>query len=90
MIRITCYTKKNCEACHIMIRMIGNMIADINDDNSTNIVNINNMNPDKISDLKVNVFPTTIIEKNGKQFAKLEGTFPEDYVKDIIYKLEKE
>ena len=90
MIRITCYTRKNCEACCIMLSLIGGAVAEVNDDCNINIVNIDNIESNKISELGVRAFPTTIIEKNGKEFARLEGTFPEGYISDIIYKLEKE
>lgn len=90
MIRITCYTKKNCEACHTMISIIGNAVAEVNDDYNINIVNIANLPPNKLVELNVEVFPTTIIEKDNKEITRLKGTFPENYITDIIYKLEKE
>ena len=67
MIRITCYTKKNCEVCHTMISIIGNAVAEVNDDCNINIVNIANLPPNKLVELNVEVFPTTIIEKDNKE-----------------------
>ena len=90
MIKITCYTKKNCEACHTMISIIGNAVAEVNDDCNINIVNVANLPPNKLMELNAEVFPTTIIEKDNKEITRLKGTFHENYIIDIIYKLEKE
>ena len=73
-----------------MISIIGNAVAEVNDDCNINIVNVANLLPNKLVELNVEVFPTTIIEKDNKEITRLKGTFPENYITDIIYKLEKE
>jgi hypothetical protein len=73
-----------------MISIIGNAVAEVNDDCNINIVNVTNLPPNKLVELNVEIFPTTIIEKDNKEITRLKGTFPENYIIDIIYKLEKE
>lgn len=91
MIRIDCFTKDGCDACKIAIKNITDAINEA----SCNIT----LNIRKISGVAVATsikkFPTTIIYKETlshelKELARLEGTFPSDYIKDIINKLEKE
>ena len=58
-------------------------------------LNIRNTSLDDILRKEINKFPTTVIIKidndyNRKELARLEGSFPSDYIKDIINKLEKE
>lgn len=87
MIRIDCFTRNGCDACKIAIK---NITEAINEANCDITLNIRNTSLDDI-----NKFPTTVIIKvdndyNRKELARLEGSFPSDYIKDIINKLEKE
>ena len=43
----------------------------------------------ELNKLKVRIYPTTVIVKDGKEIARLEGTFPQAYVADVINKIEK-
>lgn len=92
MIRIDCFTRDGCDACKIAIK---NITDAINEANCDITLNIRNTNLDDILRKEITKFPTTIITKvdndyKRKELARLEGSFPSDYIKDIINKLEKE
>lgn len=92
MIRIDCFVKSECDACKIAVKSITNAINEANCDIT---LNIRNTNLDDILRKEITKFPTTVIIKvdndyKRKELARLEGSFPSDYIKDIINKLEKE
>lgn len=92
MIHIDCFIRNRCDACKIAIK---NITDAINEANCDITFNIHNMNLDDILRKKITKFPTTVITKvdndyKRKELARLEGSFPSDYIKDIINKLEKE
>lgn len=92
MIRIDCFTRDGCDACKIAIKNITDAINEVNCDIT---LNIRNTNLDDILRKEITKFPTTVITKvdndyKRKELARLEGSFPSDYIKDIINKLEKE
>ncbi len=92
MIRIDCFTRDGCDACKIAIK---NITDAINEANCDITLNIRNTNLDDIRRKEITKFPTTVITKvdndyKRKELARLEGSFPSDYIKDIINKLEKE
>ena len=89
MIRIDCFTRDGCDACKIAIKNITDAINEANCDITLNIR--------KISEVATSIkkFPTTIIYKETlshelKELARLEGSFPSEYIEDIINKLKKE
>lgn len=90
MIRIDCFVKSECDACKIAVKSITNAVNEASCDITLNIR--------KISEVAVATsikkFPTTIIYKETlshelKELARLEGSFPSEYIEDIIDKLEK-
>ena len=89
MIRIDCFIRDGCDACKIAIKNITDAINEANCDITLNIRKISEV----ITSIKK--FPTTIIYKETlshelKELARLEGSFPSEYIEDIIDKLEKE
>lgn len=89
MIRIDCFVKSGCDACKIAVKSITNAVNEASCDITLNIRNVSAV----VTNIKK--FPTTIIYKETlshelKELARLEGSFPSDYIKDIINKLEKE
>lgn len=89
MIRIDCFTRDGCDACKIAIK---NITDAINEANCDITLNIRNTNLDDILRKEITKFPTTVITKvdndyKRKELARLEGSFPSDYIKDIINKL---
>lgn len=91
MIRIDCFTRDGCDACKIAIK---NITDAINEANCDITLNIRNTNLDDILRKEITKFPTTVITKvdndyKRKELARLEGSFPSDYIKDIIDKLKE-
>lgn len=91
MIRIDCFTRDGCDACKIAIK---NITDAINEANCDITLNIRNTNLDDILRKEITKFPTTVITKvdndyKRKELARLEGSFPSDYIKDIINKLQQ-
>lgn len=91
MIRIDCFTRDGCDACKIAIK---NITEAINEANCDITLNIRNINLDDILKKEITKFPTTVITKvdndyKRKELARLEGSFPSDYIKDIIDKLQQ-
>lgn len=91
MIRIDCFTRDSCDACKIAIK---NITDAINEANCDITLNIRNTNLDDILRKEITKFPTTVITKvdndyKRKELARLEGSFPSDYIKDIIDKLKE-
>lgn len=91
MIRIDCFTRDCCDACKIAIK---NITDAINEANCDITLNIRNTNLDDILRKEITKFPTTVITKvdndyKRKELARLEGSFPSDYIKDIINKLQQ-
>lgn len=91
MICIDCFTRDSCDACKIAIK---NITDAINEANCDITLNIRNTNLDDILRKEITKFPTTVITKvdndyKRKELARLEGSFPSDYIKDIINKLQQ-
>lgn len=89
MIRIDCFTRDGCDACEIAIKNITDAINEVNCDIT---LNIRNTNLDDILRKEITKFPTTVITKvdndyKRKELARLEGSFPSDYIKELIDKL---
>lgn len=91
MIRIDCFTRDGCDACKIAIK---NITDAINEANCDITLNIRNTNLDDILRKEITKFPTTVITKvdndyKRKELARLEGSFPNDYIKELIDKLQQ-
>lgn len=91
MIRIDCFTRDGCDACKIAIK---NITDAINEANCDITLNIRNTNLDDILRKEITKFPTTVITKvdndyKRKELARLEGSFPSDYIKELIDKLKE-
>ena len=94
MIKIVLIVKEDCPACTIVKRVISEAINKINCNLTLKIVTTYNEN-------NVKVFPTTIFYKaksaintvfegNYEEIARLEGSFPIDYLNNVIDKLKLE
>lgn len=89
MIHIDCFIKEKCDACKIAVKNITNAVNEVNCDISLNIKKV------AANATGINKFPTIVISKKYpsnefKELSRLEGSFPSDYIKEIILKLEKE
>lgn len=96
MIKIVLIIKEDCPACSIVKRVITEAINKIDCNVTFKIVNGSNINLDCYN---IKVFPTTIFYKNEgsiltnviyNEIARLEGSFPIDYLNKIIDKLKLE
>ena len=96
MIKIVLIIKEDCLACSIVKRVITEAINKIDCEVTFKIVNGSNINLDCYN---IKVFPTTIFYKNEgsiltnviyNEIARLEGSFPIDYLNKIIDKLKLE
>ena len=96
MIKIVLIIKEDCPACSIVKRVITEVINKIDCNVTFKIVNGSNINLDCYN---IKVFPTTIFYKNEgsiltnviyNEIARLEGSFPIDYLNKVIDKLKLE
>ena len=96
MIKIVLIIKEDCPACSIVKRVITEAINKIDCNVTFKIVNGSNINLDCYN---IKVFPTTIFYKNEgsiltnviyNEIARLEGSFPIDYLNKVIDKLNLE
>ena len=96
MIKIVLIIKEGCPACSIVKKVITEAINKIDCDITFKIVNGSNINLDCYN---IKVFPTTIFYKNEgtiltntiyTEIARLEGSFPIDYLNKVIDKLKLE
>lgn len=97
MIKIVLIIKEDCPACSIVKRVITETINKIYCNVIFKTVNASNINLDYYN---IKVFPTTIFYKNVNivkmgppvynEIARLEGSFPIDYLNKVIDKLKLE
>lgn len=83
MVKIIVIIRDDCIACNVVKKVISQTINNINTEIILNITkNGERYNP--------KVYPTTIFEKNNEEIARLEGSFPIDYLNKVIDKLKLE
>lgn len=96
MIKIVLIIKEDCPACSIVKKVITQAINKIDCEITLKIINSSNVNLDCYN---IKVFPTTIFYKNTDsilrqpiytEIARLEGSFPIDYLNKVIDKLKLE
>lgn len=96
MIKIVLLIKEDCLACNIVKKVITQAINNINCDVTFKIVNGSNINLDCYN---IKIFPTTIFYKDEgsiltnviyNEIARLEGSFPIDYLNKVIDKIKAE
>lgn len=98
MIKIVLIIKEDCPACSIVKRVITEAINKINCDITFRVLSNKGFRADSYN---VKVYPTTIFYKtksakgtifegNFEEIARLEGSFPIDYLNKVIDKLKLE
>lgn len=88
MIKIVLIVKENCLACDIVKRVITQAINKAETD-----INLKTIMSNPIDDehYMVKKYPTTLfLDKSGMCLARLEGSFPIDYLNKVIDKLKLE
>ena len=83
MIKIIVIVRDDCIACNVVKKVISQAINNIDTEITLKITKDGEQYNPK-------VYPTTIFEKNNKKIAKLEGSFPIDYLNKVIDKLKLE
>ena len=98
MIKIVVITKPDCVACSIVKKVILEAINNINCDITFSTITSNEALKEN---LKIDIYPTTIFYRKSKtieeracghykEIARLEGSFPIDYLNKVIDKLKLE
>lgn len=87
MSKIELITKRNCEACTIMLHNIADVLDEVNTEITIKVVPVSTINIDVLSELNIKAYPTLIIKKDNKEIARLEGTFPKEYLIEVINKI---
>lgn len=89
MIKIKFYTKKNCDACKIAKKILGDVIFNLDKEINYNIIPNNEDHINDMLDDNIEHFPTTIIlDKNNKEVSRLTGTFTKFELLNELNKLE--
>lgn len=88
MIKIVLIVKENCVACDIVRRVITQAINKAETDISLRTIMSNPVDDDYYM---IKKYPTTLfLDKSGMCLARLEGSFPIDYLNRVINKLKLE
>lgn len=88
MIKIVLIVKENCLACDIVRRVITQAINKAETDISLRTIMSNPVDDDYYM---IKKYPTTLfLDKSGMCLARLEGSFPIDYLNRVINKLKLE
>ena len=88
MIKIVLIVKENCVACDIVRRVITQAINKAETDISLRIIMSNPIDDDYYM---IKKYPTTLfLDKSGMCLARLEGSFPIDYLNRVINKVKLE
>lgn len=87
MTNLILITRRNCEACSIMLHNVADVLDETNTEVTLRVRHSESLNVDTLIELNIKNFPTILIKQNGKEVGRLEGTYPVDYIKEIINKL---
>lgn len=87
MTNLILITRRNCEACSIMLHNVADVLDETNTEVTLRVRHSESLNVDTLTELNIKNFPTILIKQDGKEVGRLEGTYPVDYIKEIINKL---
>lgn len=87
MTNLILITRRNCEACSIMLHNVADILDETNTEVTLRVRHSESLNVDTLIELNIKNFPTILIKQDGKEVGRLEGTYPVDYIKEIINKL---
>lgn len=87
MTNLILITRRNCEACSIMLHNVADVLDETNTEVTLRVRHSESLNVDTLIELNIKNFPTILIKQDGKEVGRLEGTYPVDYIKEIINKL---
>lgn len=87
MTNLILITRRNCEACSIMLHNVADVLDETNTEVTLRVRHSESLDVDTLTELNIKNFPTILIKQDGKEVGRLEGTYPVDYIKEIINKL---
>lgn len=88
MITITLYRKKDCHACRIMANNICDAFNRVISDICLKTRNAENYTQEMLDELGIKSYPTVIFtDDNNNEVARLEGTYPVEYITSLLEKL---
>jgi Thioredoxin. len=87
MTNLILITRRNCEACSIMLHNVADVLDETNTEVTLRVRHSESLNVDTLIELNIKNFPTILIKQDGKEVGRIEGTYPVDYIKEIINKL---
>lgn len=87
MNKIELITRRNCEACNIMLHNLADILDESNAEITIKIIPVSTININILPELNIRAYPTLLIKKEGKEIARLEGTFSKEYLIEIINKI---
>lgn len=87
MSKIEFITRRNCEACTIMLHNIADALDELNAEITIKVIPVSTININVLPELNIKAYPTLIIKKEGKEIARLEGTFSKEYLIEVINKI---
>lgn len=87
MSKIELITKRNCEACSIMLHNIADVLDEVTNEITFRVIHIESLSVDEIESIGVSKFPTVIIKEHEKEVARIEGTYSKEYLMDVINKI---
>lgn len=87
MSKIELITRRNCEACTVMLHNLADVLNEVNAEITIKVVPVSTININILPELNIKAYPTLIIKKEDKEVARLEGTFPKKYLIEVINKI---
>lgn len=87
MTNLILITRRNCEACSIMLHNVADVLDETDTEVTLRVRHSESLDVDTLTELNIKNFPTILIKQDGKEVGRLEGTYPVDYIKEIINKL---
>ena len=87
MTNLILITRRNCEACNIMLHNVADVLYETNTEVTLRVRHSESLSIDTLTELNIKNFPTILIKEDGKEVGRLEGTYPVDYIKEVINKL---
>lgn len=84
---ITIYRTKNCLACQIISEIFSEIIDDVDKDIKLRFIDCEDKDDSLAKAANIVAFPTIIFTKDNNEVARLVGSYPLDYIKQVIDKL---
>ena len=84
---IIVYRAKDCLACQIITEVFSEIIDNIDKDIKLRFIDCKDKEDSLAKAANIVAFPTIIFTKDNNEIARLVGSYPLDYIKQVIDKL---